>query len=218
MAMTSPAAPAQPSTAVVIPVKSFDLAKGRLAEVLDPERRAELARSMATGVVQAAAPLPVFVVCGSDPVAAWAAGAGAEVIRYDRPGLNLSVAHAARVLTGRGFRRLIVAHGDLPLARSLSWVAEFDGVTIVPDRRGGGTNVMAIPLGVGFDFHYGEGSAALHRTEAERRGLRHRTVPDDELGWDVDTPDDLDHLELPEPCHLGPGAHGRGSADREDGP
>ena len=204
MAMTSPATPAQPSTAVVIPVKSFDLAKGRLAEVLDQDRRAELARSMATGVVRAAAPLPVFVVCGSDPVATWAAAVGAEVIRYDRPGLNLSVAHAARVLAERGFRRLIVAHGDLPLARSLPWVADFDGVTIVPDRRGGGTNVMAIPLGVGFDFHYGEGSAALHRAEAQRRGLPHRTVPDDELGWDVDTPDDLDQLELPEPCRCDP--------------
>jgi 2-phospho-L-lactate guanylyltransferase len=202
--MTSPVAPEHPLAAVVIPVKSFDLAKGRLAEALDPEERAELARSMAAGVVVAAAPLPTFVVCGSEPVAAWAAEVGADVIRFDRPGLNPAVAHAARVLAGRGFRRMIVAHGDLPLARTLAWVAEFDGVTIVPDRRGEGTNVMAVPLGVEFDFHYGVGSAGLHRAEAERRGLNHRTVPDDQLGWDVDTPDDLADLRRPQPCPLGP--------------
>jgi 2-phospho-L-lactate guanylyltransferase len=105
------------------------------------------------------------------------------------------------VLAGRGYERLIVAHGDLPLARTLAWVADFDGVTIVPDRWGRGTNVLAVPSGVGFDFHYGTGSAALHRAEAERLGLAHRTVVDEQLAWDIDTPADLDDLEAPLP-HL----------------
>ena len=204
--MIRPTAPHTLRMAVVVPVKSFDLAKGRLADALSPRERAELARSMAGGVGGGAAPLPTFVVCGSDPVAIWAAEVGAGVIRFDQPGLNPSVAHAARVLRDRGYHRLIVAHGDLPLATTLSWVADFDGVTIVPDRRGEGTNVMAVPLGVEFEFHYGVGSAALHRAEAERRGLDHRTVADEQLGWDVDTPDDLAGLRRPEPCAPGPGA------------
>ncbi|MEM7322404.1 MAG: 2-phospho-L-lactate guanylyltransferase [Actinomycetota bacterium] len=182
------------SVAVVIPVKSFEMAKERLSLALDPAEREELARTMAAGVVAAAAPLPVFVACGSDEVAAWAESVGASVIWLAEPGLNRAVTNAATVLGEAGFRRVIIAHGDLPLATSLAWVGDFDGVTIVPDRRGEGTNVMAIPLGAGFTFHYGELSAPAHRAEAERLGLPLRIVPDDKLGWDVDVPADLTDL------------------------
>ncbi len=193
--MTSPSSAVPRSTAVLIPVKSFDLAKGRLADAIGAEERAELARTMAERVVAAARPLPTFVVCGADDVAAWAEGVGAEAIRFEPPGLNPAVAHGAAELAGRGFEHLIVAHGDLPLARELAWLARFDGVTIVADRRGDGTNVLALPLGTEFEFRYGAASARAHRAEARRVGLTHRTIDDPDLGWDVDTPDDLD---LPE--------------------
>ncbi len=183
------------TTAVLIPVKSFDLAKGRLAEALEPEKRSVLARSMAEGVVAAAAPLPAFVVCGAPEVAGWAVGRGAGVIWHEPPGLNRSIAFATKALAEDGYHRVIIAHGDLPLANALEWVGEFDGVTIVPDRRGEGTNVMSIPLGTGFEFRYGEGSAPLHRAEAERLELAVRMAPDDALGLDVDTPTDLAELD-----------------------
>ena len=48
--------------AVLVPVKAFAEAKLRLAPALDPAHRAELARAMATHVVNSAAPLPVAVV------------------------------------------------------------------------------------------------------------------------------------------------------------
>lgn len=189
--MTSPSRTASRSIAVLIPVKSFELAKGRLAEALDPEQRADLARSMAERVVAAARPLPTFVVCGSDDVAGWAESVAAEVIRFDQPGLNPAVTHGTDELARRGFDHVLVAHGDLPLARRLTHLTDFDGVTVVPDRRGDGTNVLGLPLGAGFEFHYGPGSARAHRAEARRVGLPHRTIDDHELGWDVDTPDDL---------------------------
>lgn len=183
------------TTAVLIPVKSFDLAKERLADTLEPQERASLARSMAAKVVAAAAPLPTFVVCGSSEVAAWAVGHGANVIWHEPPGLNRAIAFAAATLTDDGYQRLIIAHGDLPLAQSLAWVGDGEGVTIVPDLAGGGTNVMSIPLGTPFEFHYGEGSAPLHQAEAERRGLTVQIVANDELGLDVDTPTDLKELD-----------------------
>ncbi len=186
----------QQTVAVVIPVKSFEVAKERLSDALEPSDRADLAKRMATGVVAAAAPLPTYVVCGSAEVAAWAVEVGAGVIWLDRPGLNPAIAHATGVLYADGYQRAIIAHGDLPLARSLGWVGDFDGVTIVPDRRGEGTNVMAVPLGAEFRFQYGELSAPAHRVEAERLDLALRIVPDESLGWDVDVPDDL--TDLPE--------------------
>ena len=177
---------------VLIPVKSFDLAKGRLAESLTVTERSGLAERMAAGVIAAASPMPTWVVCNSHDVAAWAMACGAKVIWRSEPGLNQSVTAGVAFLATIGIDRAIIAHGDLPLARDLGWVAAFDGVTIVPDRRGEGTNVMAVPTGAGFVFAYGAGSAPKHRAEAERLSLPVRVVPDPELGWDVDTPDDLD--------------------------
>ena len=191
------------ATAVVIPVKSFDLAKERLAGALGSQQRAELARTMAEGVVAAGRPLPTFVVCGANDVAEWAVSVGAGVIWLAEPGLNRAVAHACGELAARGYGRAIIAHGDLPLATSLAWVADFDGVTIVPDRRGEGTNVMAVPLDVEFEFHYGPDSAAAHRAEANRRGLAMRVMADRSLGWDVDTPADLAELPDRQPTDRG---------------
>jgi 2-phospho-L-lactate guanylyltransferase len=97
-----------------------------------------------------------------------------------------------RQLAAEGTDRVIVAHADLPLATDLAWVADFDGVTLVPDRHSDGTNVLSVPTGAGFRFAYGAASCARHRAEADRLGLQLRVVPDVRLGWDVDRPEDLD--------------------------
>ena len=176
---------------MVVPVKSFELAKGRLAEVLDADVRARLARKLAAGVLRAAGDLPRYVVCDAPEVADWARGQGAQVIWHPVPGLNPAVSFALEHLRAAGVDRVIVAHGDLPMATDVTWVGDFDGVTIVPDRRGDGTNVLAVPAAAGFRFAYGPGSAERHQAEAVRLGLPLRVVADEALGWDVDTPDDL---------------------------
>ena len=177
--------------AILVPIKSFDLAKGRLSDVLDPEQRAALARRMATGVLKARGPVPAWVICDDPEVAAFATSNGAGVIWAPSRGLNAAVTDGVEFLTTHGAKRVIVAHADLPLAADLAWVGDFEGVTIVPDRRDDGTNVLCVPTGVGFVFQYGEGSAARHLAEADRLGLELRVVPDEKLGWDVDVPEDL---------------------------
>ena len=72
-------------------MKAFRDAKGRLADALAPAARAELARSMAAAVVRAARPLPVWVVCDDDAVAAWACEVGASVLWKPGRGLNGAV-------------------------------------------------------------------------------------------------------------------------------
>jgi 2-phospho-L-lactate guanylyltransferase len=206
--------PPMSSAAVVVPVKAFSAAKARLAGVLEPAERAALARRMAGVVVAAAAPLPVTVVCDDEEVRAWAEGLGASVVWCPGRGLNGAVADGVAALARAGVDTAIVAHADLPLATRLAWVADFPGVTLVPDRRCDGTNVAAVPSGSGFGFAYGGGSFARHRAEAARLGLPVRLVPDPFLAWDVDLPGDLawpgaDRQGGPEP---GP------SADRQAGP
>ncbi len=190
-------------TAVLVPIKAFGIAKNRLAGTLDPDERATLARSLAAGVVRAAAPLPVYVACEDDEVAAWARAHGAQVIRGRAgasgtgAGLNAAVAGGVAALGAAGFALVCIAHADLPAPGALGAVASTassGGVTLVPDRHGGGTNVLCVPTGVGFDFAYGPASFSRHVAEARRLGLAVRVLHHAELGWDVDTAGDLGDL------------------------
>lgn len=182
--------------AVLVPVKSFAEAKLRLAPALDPADRAELARAMATHVVRAAAPLPVAVVCDDAEVATWARDLGALVVWEPERGLNRAVEAGVGRLAAEGARRVVVAHADLPRAGPLAWVARFAGVTLVPDHRDNGTNVICVPGRVGFTFSYGPGSFARHRAEAHRLGLELRVVREPSLSHDVDLPADLAEYRL----------------------
>lgn len=182
--------PGHPPT-VVIPVKDFTRAKVRLAPELEPAERADLARRMATTVVEAAAPLPVVVVCDSEPVRSWAEAVGARVIWTPGLGLDGAVQAGVEQLGSEGVAKAIIAHSDLPLARSLAWIGATPGVTLVPDRALDGTNVLAVPTDIGFRFAYGAGSFTRHRTEATRLGQQVRVVNDARLSWDVDLPADL---------------------------
>jgi 2-phospho-L-lactate guanylyltransferase len=196
--MPEPATPPSPigkswlgREAVLIPVKAFRDAKLRLAPAMSAPERAALAQTMATRVVASAAGLPVAVVCDDLEVATWARGLGALVIWEPGRGLNGAVQEGVSRLAAAGASLVVVAAGDLPLATDLRWVTRFPGVTIVPDRRGDGTNVIAIPTNSGFAFSYGPGSFARHLDEAGRVGLPLRVVRSPRLGWDVDVPDDL---------------------------
>ncbi|MDQ4069794.1 MAG: 2-phospho-L-lactate guanylyltransferase [Actinomycetota bacterium] len=177
--------------AVLLPVKSFGEAKLRLAPALDPADRADLARAMATHVVLSAAPLPTAVVCDDAEVAAWARDMGALVVWEPERGLNRAVEAGVARLADAGAGRVVVAHADLAHARPLGWVARFAGVTLVPDQRDNGTNVVCVPARAGFTFSYGPGSFARHAAEAHRLGLPLRVVREPSLGRDVDVPADL---------------------------
>jgi len=176
---------------VLLPVKAFAAAKRRLSPALGPEARAELARAMAEAVVEAAWPLTVAVVCDSADVARWAEGVGALVVHAPGLGLDGAVAAGVAELEDAGATEVIVAHADLPAARRLADLAGFAGITLVPDRRRDGTNVVVVPRGARFCFRYGPRSFSRHQLAARRSGLPWRVVHDDRLAWDIDVPDDL---------------------------
>lgn len=177
--------------AVLVPVKAFADAKARLAPALDETEREALARTMAEGVLRAARPLPVSVVCDDPEVAAWAVARGVSVVWTPACGLNRAVARGVTTLAAGGSTRVIVAHADLPLATELAPVAWFEGVTLVPDRRQDGTNVACVPAAAGFTFAYGPGSFDRHVAETHRLGLPLRVLHEPLLAWDVDVPGDL---------------------------
>jgi len=179
---------------VLLPIKAFGDAKHRLSPVLDGPQRAALARELASRVVRAARDLPVVVVCDDDDVVTWAEAIGAAVLWC--PGVGLNGAVTAGVDAVRAdYDEVIVAHADLPRARDLTVVRGFAGITLVPDRHRDGTNVICIPTACDFRFAYGPGSFTRHRQESERQGLAVRVLTDSALGWDIDTPDDLEGFE-----------------------
>lgn len=177
--------------AVLVPVKAFADAKRRLGDALSDDERRALVRRMAERVVAAGSPLPVAVVCDDTEVADWARRQGALVVWEPGRGLNGAVEEGVDRLATMGVESVVVAHGDLPRATGLGSIGDFDGVTLVPDRQGDGTNVIALPTQSGFRFSYGPGSFERHQSECTRLGLPMRVLRVADLALDVDWPADL---------------------------
>jgi 2-phospho-L-lactate/phosphoenolpyruvate guanylyltransferase len=176
---------------LVVPVKSFALAKQRLSPVLTNTQRSTLGRELATRLVEANRELGPMIVSDDDDVATWACELGVRFLREEEPGLNQAVTAAFIALRSENVKTAVIAHSDLATASSLLWVAKFDGITIVPDRRSEGTNVLAIPTAVDFDFSYGVGSFSRHYRTALATASNVRVVADRFNGVDLDSPSDL---------------------------
>lgn len=183
--------PAEP--AFLIPIKSFNDAKSRLAEMLSHEARYQLAKAMATTVVSACHSAPVYIVCDDDEVAEWSTSIGATVLWEPADGLNRAVTQGRHRVADIGHDRVVIVHSDLLLVGDLCWLQDFQSneCIIVPDRHRQGTNALAIPSSTDFDFHYGPGSFHMHLAEAAKRNLSVAITEDVAVGFDVDTPDDL---------------------------
>jgi 2-phospho-L-lactate guanylyltransferase len=202
-------------------VKRFRAAKGRLIGTLGDDDRARFARWMATGVLGAVSELPTFVACDDDEVAEWAEHHGAQVIWGEGLGLNGAVDDGIEQIVKHDIDHVIVAHADLPRPANLATVARPDCITLVPDRRRDGTNVMAFPTRSPLRASYGGGSFGRHLAQAlelthvadhfpslssdapggasddhvgearDRVSIEVRADPD--LSLDLDTPADLSH-------------------------
>ena len=174
---------------VVVPLRSFDSAKSRLrnAGTMDVTGIAE---RLARAVIENCAPLPVVVVCESDDIERFAFANGAAVLRSPQTGLNNAVSYAYDELT-MACERVSIVHGDLRFPEGLGGFEPPDTITIVADRHGTGTNVLSLPTGLSFHFHYGEASVISHRREAERLGVNVTTLTTSPWRFDVDVPEDL---------------------------
>ncbi len=184
---------------VVIPVKHPDLAKSRLAEVLDTSQRTELAQAMLRHVYGAAR-----TATGVDRVALLGPsrlGLADHILLLTDPGSGLNSALAsARVQVGDA-SRMIVLFADLPQLTSddVYSLAAIPGtsIAIAPDRHGTGTNALSLPLPAAkhFTFAFGPDSFALHLAEAARLGIGAEVIHSPGLARDVDMPEDLPDAE-----------------------
>ena len=192
-----------PITALV-PLKPPSEAKARLAGLLLPNERAELARVTFRTVADAlfGASVPCVVLTPSVREAAdLTAGRGALIAELPSlKGFNAQLEAALDGGTFEGGDAVLILHADLPLATSgalrlLVTAARRDpnGVTMVRSADGG-TNAMVLPLPRPFALHYGSGSFALHADAARAAGIAVHTHQSPEIALDLDTAGDIQTL------------------------
>jgi 2-phospho-L-lactate guanylyltransferase len=190
----------------VVPVKSFESAKSRLAPVLSHPERERLARSMFAHVLGVLFSVPalrgVLVVTDSNAVAGDAIRAGAAAVRDPAGATSLAdcIDHGLEEVRRRGGGAAIVLLSDLPEVTSndvgalVERLSLFD-VVVAKDKNGNHTNALALGLGARFATSFGAGdSFRRHIETAERLGLTVCSVESPSLAFDVDTPEDYARL------------------------
>ena len=186
----------------VVPVKRFDLAKGRLADSLHADERRRLARAMLEDVLEALTDTAevdrVLVVTREPEVAALATSAGVDTIAETGEGLNAAVTTGADAAVAGEAEVLLIVHGDLPLARSedfsklLAIHGTAPALTIAPDNVLDGSNCVAASPPDLIPFRFGAASFEAHCAEARARGVEARVLSCTELATDVDRIEDLE--------------------------
>lgn len=178
-------------TVAILPVKSFGRAKQRLTGGF-PDRPS-LAAAMVADVLDALARVPeideVLVVTAA-PVEA---RAGVRIV-HDPVEAGQSAAALRGIEAAAGADRVLLVPGDCPAldpGEVSALLAHEDGVVIVPDRHGTGTNALLLTPPTVMEPAFGEGSFARHTALARAAGASVRAAEVRSLGLDVDTPDDL---------------------------
>jgi 2-phospho-L-lactate guanylyltransferase len=185
----------------VVPVKETRDAKQRLAGVLTPVQRQELALAMLEDVLAAltAAPeLAGILVVTIDPAAAvTAARHGARIVADGaRDGHTGAVAAAARRLAAEGCG-LIELPGDIPLvvpddvSELIAAHGRAPAFTIVPARDQRGSNAVLCSPPDAVPLRFGENSFFPHLAAARACGIEPKVVALPRIALDIDMPDDL---------------------------
>lgn len=185
----------------LLPAKPLPLAKTRLSPRLDDRERMAMAGAMFADVLcalNAATGLDAVVVVTADAtLAERGKSAGAVVLDEGTPrGLNGAVALGTEFALRLGATSVLVLLSDVPLVLptdidELLARAPAHGALVVPSKEGTGTNAMFRQPPAIFPPCFGGRSLERHVAAAERCGLPCEIVRSARIGFDLDTPEDL---------------------------
>jgi 2-phospho-L-lactate guanylyltransferase len=208
------------TTLAILPIKTLDDAKTRLAEELDPRPRRALVEAMFSDVLVALRRAKlvdqVLVVSSDHNAQRIAGGYGAMVADDEDTGHNDAASCGIERAIELGYERVLLVPGDTPLLDPV----ELDGligrqveppfVLIVPDRHGTGTNALLLEPPDAMKSSFGPGSHDRHHRHATAAGITAETVEIPSLALDLDTPEDLQAVETTLEETRGGAAHTRG--------
>lgn len=193
----------------IVPAKTLEHAKTRLAQALSPTERQRLSLAMLHDVLSALKRAEnldhVAVVTADAALAAAASALDVEVIEEQTVGQNEALAAGVAYARSQGASEVLVVSADLPLLcaetveqlieEARAWQEEHSQlVLLAPSRDGTGTNAMlqrppgAIPL------LFGINSLQRHQQAAAELGVPVELMRARGLAFDVDVPADLVEL------------------------
>lgn len=188
----------------IIPAKSLQQTKSRLANILSPEERSRLTQSLLTRTLQllaeTAVPTQIVVVSRDAQVAEIAHRWQAHwVAEPQGSGLNGAVASGSAFALAQNASHLFVLPSDLPflnraelttLLTQVETAASQPTIILCSDEKQEGTNALILPAAVPFRFSYGRYSFQYHQQEAMRLGLACQIVQLPGIQFDIDTEED----------------------------
>lgn len=195
------------ATWVIVPVKSLEQAKQRLAAVLPLAARRNLMLVMLEDVLATLQHVerlgPVLVVTPDAEVAERAVNAGARVLREAS-----SQGHSDAAIAGfshaqsHGASRVLTLPADAPLVTAAELCSLIEGaaakagphLTLVPSHDGDGTNGFLVSPPDLMQPSFGPGSFARHLAHAAARKIECRVHQLPGLALDIDEPGDLTRL------------------------
>lgn len=190
-----------PGIWAAVPVKEFADAKQRLAPLLTPAQRRELAAAMFEDVLAALADSPVagIIVNTIDPLAIdLARRYGARVTKDGaRDGHTGAVAAMARLLDHEGRQAMLALPGDIPrvtageIATVIASRQPGPSLSIVPahDERGSNAVLCSPPLVM--PLRFGDDSFLPHLAAARALGIEPTVLRLPGIGLDIDQPNDV---------------------------
>jgi 2-phospho-L-lactate guanylyltransferase len=201
---------------VIVPVRGSSVGKSRLGEALDAEERLALVVGLLVHTVDVLESWPhnmrTHVVTG-DPrmraIVRQLGGRARPLVEPGSVGLNSALSHGRSAATAAGATAVLFLPADLPLLSVIALegmleaadaaIAAGSGRPIVvlaaADARVGTNGLLVAPPDT-IDPHFGELSLEAHMRAAVAADASVQLFDDPALGFDLDTPDDLERLEV----------------------
>ncbi len=187
----------------LIPVKSLNTAKSRLAEHLTLCQRETLVLDMLHHVLQVLRESELFerisVVSPDMRVLERAQAWGAEALMEEQHGHNPSLHAAALKEKAEGATALLTISADLPLLcisdiRDLIEQSREHSVVLAPSHEGTGTNAILVRPPLALPYLFGSNSLQRYLQAARQRRLSTTLFQSRGLASDIDTIADLREL------------------------
>ena len=189
----------------IIPVKSLQNGKSRLATYLSLDERKKLNNALLINTIEELRinkNIDLLIVVSQDlETLDIAKKLGVNyVFEGGSPDLNNALNQAILEAKKYNIDKVIIIPADIPLVsnKEINKIINLSGkspeIIIVPDRRREGTNVLLIKPPDCLELSYGERSFSKHINFAMDKNIRYKVYESNILGLDLDVKDDFNKL------------------------